>query len=136
MASRPRFVLDANVIVSALLLRKSTARQALDQALNTGDILLSMPVIEELYDVLRRTDFDRYVSENDRLQFLTTFVHDAVMVEINERITACRDPKDDKYLELALSGNADLIISGDKDLLGMESFRGIPILSLPAFLNR
>lgn len=135
MTNSARYVLDTNLIVSAALLRGSVARQVLDAALKTGVVLLSLPVIDELYDVFRREKFNRYISENDRIQFLTAIVHDAVLVEIREPITACRDPKDDKYLELAVSGNANLIISGDKDLLDMKSFREIPILSPRAYLN-
>jgi predicted nucleic acid-binding protein len=47
---------------------------------------------------------------------------------------ACRDPTDDKFLELAVSGNADLILSGDKDLLTLHPFRGIPIVTPAAFV--
>jgi predicted nucleic acid-binding protein len=53
---------------------------------------------------------------------------------ITERIVACRDPTDDKFLELAVSGNADLILSGDKDLLTLHPFRGIPIVTPAAFV--
>jgi len=55
-------------------------------------------------------------------------------VMITERIVACRDPTDDKFLELAVSGNADLILSGDKDLLTLHPFRGIPIVTPAAFV--
>ena len=54
---------------------------------------------------------------------------------ITERIVACRDPTDDKFLELAVSGNADLILSGDKDLLTLHPFRGIPIVTPAAFVS-
>lgn len=50
-------------------------------------------------------------------------------------ITACRDPKDDKFLELAVSGRATHIISGDTDLLTLNPFRGIAILPPRAFLE-
>jgi predicted nucleic acid-binding protein len=54
-------------------------------------------------------------------------------VPITERVTGCRDPKDDKFLELAVNGRADLIVSGDADLLVPDVFRGIPIISPAAF---
>jgi predicted nucleic acid-binding protein len=50
-------------------------------------------------------------------------------------VKGCRDPKDDKFLEIALNGHADLIISGDKDLLDLNPFRGIPILSPAGYLK-
>jgi uncharacterized protein len=57
-------------------------------------------------------------------------------VTISERITACRDPTDDKFLELAVSGDADLIVSGDADLLALDPFRGIPIITPAIYVER
>jgi len=96
---------------------------------------LSFQVIEELYDVLGRSAFDRYIDEEDRLQFLNLFVKESLLVEIEERIKECRDPKDDKFLELAFNGKADAIISGDRDLQVMNPFRKIAILSPREFLS-
>jgi len=59
----------------------------------------------------------------------------AEVVFITERIVACRDPKDDKFLELAVNGRADLIISGDVDLLALDPFRGVPIVTPAAFVR-
>jgi putative PIN family toxin of toxin-antitoxin system len=135
MANQGRFVFDTNVVVSALLMKKSVARDALDKARTAGDILLSIDVIEELHDVLSRPAFDRYVDEEDRLKFLSLLVKEATLVEIAENIKECRDPKDDKFLELAVNGNATLIVSGDKDLQVLNPFRNIPILSPREFLD-
>jgi predicted nucleic acid-binding protein len=57
------------------------------------------------------------------------------MVTIAERIAACRDPTDDKFLELAANGRADLIVSGDADLLALAPFRGIPIVVPAVFVQ-
>lgn len=135
MANRGRFVLDTNVIVSALLMKKSVARDALDRARAEGEILLSLTVIEELHDVLSRPAFDRYIDEENRLRFLSLFIKEATLVEISEQIQECRDPKDDKFLELAVNGNATLIISGDKDLQVLNPFRNISIFSPREFLD-
>jgi predicted nucleic acid-binding protein len=56
-------------------------------------------------------------------------------VSITERITACRDPRDDKFLELAMGGHADVIVSGDADLLALDTFRNIPIITPAAFAH-
>jgi len=135
MTDRGKFVFDTNVIVSALLIKKSTARDALDKAKRLGVILLSLDTIEELRDVLSRSAFDRYIDEDDRLKFLALLVKDAKLVEINESVKECRDPKDDKFLELAVNGRAALIVSGDKDLQVLHLFRNIPILSPREFLE-
>jgi len=135
MAETGRFVFDTNVIVSALLIKASVARRSLDKARETGKILLSLDVIGELRNVLSRPDFDRYIDEEDRIAFFTLLVREADLIEITERITECRDPKDDKFLELAVNGKADMIVSGDKDLQVLHPFRDIPILSPRQFLE-
>lgn len=135
MADRGRFVFDTNVVVSALLMKKSVARGALIKARVAGTILLSLDVIEELHDVLSRHAFDRYIDEEDRLKFLSLLIKEATLIEIDETIKECRDPKDDKFLELAVNGNANIIVSGDKDLQVLHPFRNISILSPREFLD-
>ena len=130
-----RFVFDTNVIVSALLIKKSVARDSLDKARGLGDILLSVDVIEELYDVLNRPAFDRYIDEEDRIRFLNLLVKESILVDITEKIKECRDPKDDKFLELAVNGKADFIISGDDDLKVLNPFREIEIVSPRDFIE-
>ncbi len=134
MPSELRFVFDTNAVVSALLLKHSVSRQAFDQAIASGDLLLSLAVITELNDVLKRDKFDKYITEEERMQFLAVLIKEATLVEVTETITACRDPKDDKFLELAISGQATCIVSGDKDLLVLTPFREIPILTPAEFL--
>jgi len=135
MAKGERFVFDTNEIVSALLIKASVARRCLDRARETGRLLLSVDVIKELQDVLGRPDFDRYIAEEDRIQFLTLLTREAELVDIKNRIAECRDPKDDKFLELAVNGKADVIVSGDKDLLVLHPFRNVPILAPRDFLE-
>lgn len=130
-----RFVFDTSVVVSAALLRRSLPRQAFDQATAQGKPLISVSTTIELDDVLRRPTFEKYVTEEERLLFLATLVRDAELVEVTNVCTDCRDPKDNKFLELALSGNANCIVSGDRDLL-LHPFRGIPILTPQEFLKQ
>ncbi|HEY1795748.1 MAG TPA: putative toxin-antitoxin system toxin component, PIN family [Stellaceae bacterium] len=59
----------------------------------------------------------------------------AELIEITERIAACRDPTDDKFLELAVNGRADLIVTGDRDLLARDPFRNNPIIRPAAFMQ-
>lgn len=124
-----RFVFDTNVIVSALLLKESVSRKAFDEAQNQGQLLISLDTLTELNEVLRREKFNKYVTEQERLQFLSALVKKAVLVEITDIIKECRDPKDDRFLELAVSGKANYIVSGDKDLMTLHPFRGISIVS-------
>ena len=129
------FVFDTNVMVSAVLLKNSVARQAFDKAVQIGQIIISAATINELNEVLKREKFEKYITEEERMQFLTTLIHEARLVEVSEVITECRDPKDDKFLELAVSGNARYIVSGDEDLLVLHPFRGISIMPPREFLG-
>jgi putative PIN family toxin of toxin-antitoxin system len=126
--------MDTNVVVSAVLLPRSVPRQAFDRALEHGTILISPATVTELNDVLHRPRFNKYVHEDERLEFLATLVRDAELVEVTAVVTDCRDPKDNKFLERALSGQATTIVGGDEDLLVLHPFRGIPILTPQAFL--
>jgi uncharacterized protein len=134
MISEPRAVFDTNVTVSAALLSSSVSRQALDRARASGRLLISNATFEELYDVLSRPRFDKYVAEEERIEFLTALIEAAEVIGVTEIIKQCRDPKDDKFLELAVNGQANVIVSGDKDLLVLNPFRGIPILTPRDFL--
>ena len=135
MKSDLRFVFDTNTIVSGLLLPESKPRRAFDQAQDQGSVLISIPILAELNDVLSRKKFDKYLTEEKRKRFLAVLAKKAKLVEITEEIVECRDPKDNKFLELAVCGKADYIISGDKDLLTLNPFRGIAILKPDEFLK-
>jgi putative PIN family toxin of toxin-antitoxin system len=130
-----RFVFDTNVLVSALLLADSTPGAAFQAALSEGTILLSETVFKELNQVLSRAKFERYLLWDERQRFLAAFLMEAKLVEIRERVSACRDPGDNHILELAVNGKADYIVSGDNDLLALNPFRNIPILSPAQFLT-
>lgn len=136
MSDRPRYVVDTNVLVSALLFEQSTPGSAFRRVLDSGELLLSSEVVAELQDVLSRKKFERYLSSDDREAFLTALVVRSTFVEPTEIIPACRDPKDDMLLALAISGGASAILTGDADLLVLGSFRNIPILSSGEFLLR
>lgn len=130
-----RCVFDTNVLVSALLLPESKPRQALGLALRKGKVLLSFAALAELYEVLTRKRFRKYVDEEDIRSFLAALTREAQWVEVNVQINACRDPKDNKFLELAVSGNGTHIVTGDADLLALNPFRGIEILPPHRFLE-
>ncbi len=68
--------------------------------------------------------FDKYISLEERNEFLVSLVRDSDLIEITESVRACRDPDDDRILELAVNGAAAYIITGDSDLLVMNPFRG------------
>ncbi|MGI8499567.1 MAG: putative toxin-antitoxin system toxin component, PIN family [Hassallia sp.] len=134
MANNRRFVFDTNVLISAFLFSQSKPRQALDQATVIGVIVLSNSVLSELEEVLYRPKFDRYLTKERRQEFLEDLTENAQFIDVSEQINECRDPKDNKYLELALSGQAECIVTGDDDLLVLNLWRGIEILTVQEFL--
>lgn len=131
-----RFVFDTNVIVSALLFKDSLPRQAIDAALASGRILISTDVLTELDEVLSRERFNKYLEPEDRKRFLAALVREAEWVAVTTAVNVCRDPKDNKFLELALSGGANALVSGDADLLALNPFRGVEVLNPESFLRR
>lgn len=133
--SKPRVVLDTNLLVSASLRRNSVPRQVFDLAFRHGEVLTSTDTLAELKEVLTRKKFDRYVSEDKRLRFLANFLHLSTPIRITKPVVACRDPKDDKFLALAVSGGAEYLVSGDMDLLTLHPFHGVSIVTPTDFLN-
>ncbi len=129
-----RFVIDTNVLVSKLLLPHSVADRAFWKATERGTLLLSEATLGELGSVLLRSKFDRYATRADRLKLLDLLESIADFIPAPPAIQACRDPKDDAFISLAVAGDAACIISGDADLLTLHPFRGIAILTPAAFL--
>lgn len=130
------FVFDTNCLVSASILPNSLVRYAFDKAVKLGSIASSGDVFEEYTEVLFRKKFDKYfVSIDERLFIINLIVTKLRNFSPAEIIKECRDPKDNKFLELAVSATASCIISGDKDLLVLHPFRGIPILNAVDFIN-
>ena len=124
-----RYVFDTNTLISHLLLPSSLPAQAVRKGLRHGQLLVSDDTLDELADVLARPKFDRYISLEDRQQFFRMFARGVERVNITRRVQLCRDPKDDRFLELAVNGEASYIITGDTDLLLMQSFHETRIVT-------
>ena len=95
---------------------------------------MSTTQAEELEDVFSRRKFDRYATPEERRRLLRGLLRETELVEITVPVRACRDPNDDKILELATNGDANYIVTGDDDLLVMNPFRGIEIVRPAEFL--
>ena len=129
-----RVVVDTNVWISPLLIADSVSAKAVDKALSQADVMVSDATIEALSDVLSREKFDRYVSVNDREHYLRRLLQVTTMVSVISEVTDCRDPSDNRFLALALDSESDFIVSGDADLLALNPWRGIQIVSPGEFL--
>ncbi len=134
MKDRERVVVDTNALVSRLLLPASIPGHAVRKAVDEAQLLISEATLEELADVLARAKFDPYVTIEERQDFLRLLGRIAEMIPIIHVIHVCRDPRDDKFLELAVNGEASVIITGDADLLDLHPFRGIPIITPARYL--
>jgi putative PIN family toxin of toxin-antitoxin system len=130
-----RCVIDTNVFVSAALFSPSIPRQAVNKALRGGFLLFSEYTMDELKEVLFRSKFDRYVGREERILFLAQLGSVAEFVPIIRLVRECRDPKDDKFLEVALNGRAEVIITGDADLLAMHPWREIAVVTPVGYLR-
>ena len=129
-----RVVIDTNVWISRLLLADSVAGRAVDKALEEFEVVVSEASVDELARVLSRAKFDRYVSVQDREEFLRRLLKVTTMVAVLSDISDCRDPKDNRFLALALDSESHRIISGDADLLALNPWRRIEIVSPGVFL--
>jgi putative PIN family toxin of toxin-antitoxin system len=134
MKPENRYVFDIGVLVGAVLFPDSIPGQALREALRQGRLLLSQSTMEEIVEVLNRPKFDRYVHSHTRKRFLAALVREALILEPELSLAVCRDSKDDKFVELATCGDASFLVSGDRDLLVLHPFRGIPIVTPAVFL--
>jgi putative PIN family toxin of toxin-antitoxin system len=133
---RKRFVFDTNSFISAALLSGSVNSRAIDHAFNIGEVVVSAVSFAELTEVIFRKKFDKYLAEERRLQILQKLELDTHLIEVNIILDACRDPKDNKFLELAVEAGAACLITGDKDLLVLNPFQNIPILTASEFLEK
>jgi putative PIN family toxin of toxin-antitoxin system len=132
-SSTPSVVVDTNVFVSMALGGRATAKFLDALASSRFQLLYSPVLLQEIQHVLSRGKFGL---EPSKVDFVTSFLRTrGNPVFPSEKVDACRDPKDNPILECALAGRADAIVTGDKDLLLLNPFRNIPIITPRQFLN-
>ena len=127
-----RLVVDTNVFVSAALKEKSWLGRVIEWVDKYGGLIKSHGTEDEVFEVTQKPR----IAEDSGPLFvpkLRCIFAKAELTPITKRIQACRDPKDDKFLELAVNGHAEFIVSNDKDLLVLRMFRDIPIISPTEF---
>ena len=129
-----RIVLDTNILVSGFLFSGSIPNRSILKA-QQSQILASDATLMEFAEVMNRPRFDRYLEPILRRKLVAEYMNACKKVVISIPIRACRDPRDDKFLEVAVHGRADAIVTGDADLLALHPFRGIAILTPAAYLD-
>ena len=133
-----RVVFDSNVWIAALISSAGTAREVVQAILDQDiEVLMSEATFDELVSRLDRPKFDRYRDPESWAAFLSALVELALWHEdAGIAAGASRDADDDTFLALAVVGQADAIVSGDRDLLDLVSHEGIPIVTPVQFLQR
>lgn len=135
-ALRNIVILDSNLVVSAFLNPRGAAAEALCIAIENFEIACSKETFAELVDVLQRDKFNRYASKPERLARLEAYAQSALFYNVALSVTDCKDPKDNKFLALAVTTQAKALVSGDKkDLVSMNPYQGIPIIGLREFIE-
>lgn len=130
-----RVVFDTNVLISAAILNKSISAKAFQHGLAYFELVHSGSTYTELAEVLERPKFAKYLTELERETFLSLVAQASLPVDVHSIITDCVDPKDNKFLELAIDANATIIVSGDAHLLTMHPYRTVTILFPAAFMQ-
>ena len=128
---RVKCVVDTNVLISAALTKGAPFR-IVEHLIKNNALIFSKETISELSSRIIQPKFDKYVSAEDREAYVNNLILSADLVIIDNLIQGCRD-RNDKFLETAVKGDAQFIISGDQDCLTMHRFEGIDIVTVQEF---
>ena len=129
-----RFVVDTNILISVALAADSVPAMAFERAIQLGVVVYSESTFKEFCQTLNKPKLAKRISDLSRTFLVDLFIAEFVRIQPTETIADCRDPKDNKFLELAVAGGASAIITGDQDLLALHPYRGIQILAPADFL--
>lgn len=134
-SAKRKIVIDTGTLVSATLRRGTVPNRAYLKAMAGYQVCVSDYTLDELERVLRREKFDRYLPLPLRLEFLRTYQTRTTRHEVTLQVIDCRDPKDNPFLALALTVQAEIILTSDPDLYSLNPYRGIQILKPAEFLE-
>jgi hypothetical protein len=137
MKSKPVYiVIDTNVLISAGLLPNSKSAQVLAMAVEQFVIAQNDSTWHELEPRIVRQKFDRYFEKDGRLKHLIQIAQSIKRFESIAKIKVSIDETDNKFVELAIDSQSNIIISGDPDLKSIQVYEGIEILSPSIFFDR
>jgi putative PIN family toxin of toxin-antitoxin system len=131
-----RVAIDTNVLISGLFSTTSTPALAVEKAITQAQLVATTATLRELIETVLQPKFDRYVSHERREALLQRVASLVEMIEVLQHVRASRDPKDDKFLEAAVNGRANVLVTGDRDLLDLNPFRGIAIVTPADYVAR
>jgi len=127
-----KVVFDTNVLVAALVFPGGRGEAAVRRILDEQDqLVLSKPILDELLGVLAR----KFSRDAEELARVALFLSDlSLAVRPRKRLHVVKDEPDNRVLECAVAGRADMIVTGDKNLLALREYRGVRIVSLREYL--
>jgi len=127
-----KVVFDTNVLVAALVFPGGRGEAAVRRILDEQDqLVLSKPILDELLGVLAR----KFSRDAEELARVALFLSDlSLAVRPRKRLHVVKDEPDNRVLECAVAGRADMIVTGDKNLLELREYRGVRIVSLREYL--
>jgi uncharacterized protein len=134
-AVKTRIILDTNTFVSGIIFKGNLLRQLVTLVVNDYELMFSDETWDELAQVFQREKFEQHLPLGTRLSVLADLAARITVIRPTSVITDCRDPKDNKFLALALDGNVATIISGDADMKALNPWRGIGIVSPEEFVR-
>jgi putative PIN family toxin of toxin-antitoxin system len=129
-----RVVFDTNIFVSALIVPGSFAEEALTRVIEGADrLILSKPILDELLGVLAR----KFSRDREELARVAVWLEEfSEWVRTTQHLSIATDEADNRILECACAGNADVLVTGDKGLLRLGTFESIGIVTLRDYLSR
>ncbi len=135
MNRNKRFVVDTNLFISAAIWRGTPYQGIRNIEQIGGRFLFSHATLQELENTLLSAKFDPYLERNQRSITLDLYAESADIVTPEQHFTCCRDEWDNKFLDVAVAGKAEMLITGDKDFLVLGDIEDIPIISMSDFLS-
>jgi putative PIN family toxin of toxin-antitoxin system len=134
MAEEKPLVIDTSTLISAFFFPQSVPAQALRKGLREYMLWVSVETQQELLEVAQRDKFDRYVPLQTRMERVTDFLAKTrLCADVPFIETGCRDPKDSKFLTLAVAVGADILVSSDSDLLDLSPFQSVRVMKPAEF---
>mgnify|MGYP001616127656 CR=1 FL=1 len=131
-----KVVVDTNVFISGLI-KDDNPRTVINAFIgNKFQLIISEDILGELAYTLAKPRLSGLLAEPDASSLVGLIRKRAYLIRPRQKLTVCRDPKDDKFLEAALEAGADFIVTGDEDLLVLDPFQGIPIITARDFIGR
>ncbi len=124
-----KVLFDTSTLIGVMLKPRSLPAQVFYHAAKHGWLIASAETLNELMEVAQRDKLDRFRPREERLTVLAYYQSLVVVVPIVEEVADCRDEKDNKFLSAALAGEVNMLVSSDEDLLVLNPYRGIPVIT-------